>query len=77
MYIFIYIYIYVNTCSPHQVRQTAAEIVAYFTAMNFAPEPDNGVITFRGTMGRFVITPTSVIRNVSLGTSLIRNRPPN
>ena len=35
-----------------QVRQTAAEIVAYFSAMNFTPEPSNDVMTFRGTMGR-------------------------
>ena len=35
-----------------QVRQTATEIVAYFSAMNFTPEPSNDVMTFRGTMGR-------------------------
>jgi len=35
-----------------EVRQTAAEIVAYFSAMNFTPEPSNDVMTFRGTMGR-------------------------
>eukprot|EP00960_Hanusia_phi_P026406 746238-Hanusia_phi.AAC.3 len=34
-----------------EVRQTAAEITAYFRAMNFAPEPSQGTITFRGTMG--------------------------
>ncbi|EKX48469.1 hypothetical protein GUITHDRAFT_162374 [Guillardia theta CCMP2712] len=35
-----------------EVRQTAAEITAYFRAMNFAPEPSQGTITFRGTMGK-------------------------
>lgn len=35
-----------------QVRQTAAEITAYFRALNFAPEPSNDTVTFRGTMGK-------------------------
>lgn len=35
-----------------EVRQTAAEITAYFKALNFAPEPTNDTVTFRGTMGK-------------------------
>eukprot|EP00282_Hemiselmis_andersenii_P000701 CAMPEP_0114135898 /NCGR_PEP_ID=MMETSP0043_2-20121206/14929_1 /TAXON_ID=464988 /ORGANISM="Hemiselmis andersenii, Strain CCMP644" /LENGTH=301 /DNA_ID=CAMNT_0001229621 /DNA_START=26 /DNA_END=931 /DNA_ORIENTATION=- len=35
-----------------EVRQTAAEITAYFRALNFSPEPTSDTVTFRGTMGK-------------------------